>query len=507
MEFLDSDGFTVLGVSNGNPAGQNESLSNINLSLAGTYYVRVSPDSTNNVQFYELDVDLASFTPQPIAIEFPDGIPEAIDAQYVNHLRVDTNNSSLTPDPANSYVYVRVDGGPFVQLPMIDQTNGIFWANLPPALNFSKVDFYIEMNAIGGGGNSLSPVNAPTTFHTVDVLQRNTVVVFEDDFETDKGWTVVSEGSVTGGVWERAIPSGDGTRGDPLVDFDGSGRCYVTENGAGNTDVDGGKTRLISPTMDLSGYATARIKYAFWYSNDHPNGTPDGDPFDVHVRESTGSPWVLVERVTASPNSWSEREVVVPSFINLTSTFQIRFRAEDRNSPSVVEAAVDGVVVHGCPLDNPIGPCADGSVGLGLGPAVPTLLVQNSDGGADKEIFVAVNTPYVVAVSNPPLQSNAQYAMFARIGKPSPGEAFPISLEAGDMCFTPALADPLNPLLFTVAWAAPNPPAGVLDPTATPAPWFSVSQGFPFPITVSVQCAIFEGLVLKVSNMVFLTIF
>ncbi len=507
LQVIDSDGTTILGTANVNSAGQNEVLSGISLPTGGTYYVRVTPDSTNSIQSYELDIDLSTATSNAVVIEFPEGLPTTITPDYVTRVRIDTQNSSTAPDPNNSFLYARINGGPFVQTPLVDLGNSIWWANLPAAPCYAQVDYYFEMLPSGGGASTLSPPLAPAALHSTTVIHPNSTTVFSDDFESDLGWTVLTQASVTGGIWERAIPSGDGTRGDPLTDFDNSGNCFVTENGAGNTDVDGGNTRLISPVIDLSGLSAARVSYAFWYSND-VGANPNEDIFEVWVRQSAGHPWIAVEMYNNNAGAWVQREFEVSDFIPLTSTFQIRFVAQDVGAGgSIVEAGIDSVMIEGCPIDNPIGPCAAGSVGVTNGPPAPTLVINGTTGGANREVFVPVNTPYSVLMDNPPGFSGAGYAMFARIGKPTPSEAFLISPQAGEMCFLPAILAPTDPSLFTVAWVAPNPPLGVLDPTATPTPWFSQSPGLGFPLTVSVQAVILEGPILRVSNMVILTIF
>ena len=79
------------------------------------------------------------------------------------------------------------------------------------------------------------------------------------------GWSV--SGDATDGQWERAVPVGAGDRGDPTADGDGSGSCFVTDNMAGNSDVDGGSTTLTSPLMDASvgSGQEAVLSYYRWY--------------------------------------------------------------------------------------------------------------------------------------------------------------------------------------------------------------------------------------------------
>ena len=114
-----------------------------------------------------------------------------------------------------------------------------------------------------------------------------TETVFEDDFETDKGWEIA--GISGSGIWMRGDPVGTmdgGNQANPENDspYDSGAMCYVTENGApgagaGENDVDtGGKTtRLRSPHLDLSGYKSGRILYDLWYyDNSSGNPTQDG---------------------------------------------------------------------------------------------------------------------------------------------------------------------------------------------------------------------------------------
>ena len=88
------------------------------------------------------------------------------------------------------------------------------------------------------------------------------------------------------------------SRGNPLTDFDGSGRAWLTENSqanACNSDVDNGSVFLRSP-----GFATAGgeigVQYALWFNNSIPP-EPFEDVFTVQVAPSPTGPWQTVDTV------------------------------------------------------------------------------------------------------------------------------------------------------------------------------------------------------------------
>lgn len=177
---------------------------------------------------------------------------------------------------------------------------------------------------------------------------------WSDDAEADRGWAFsVPDDDASTGRWIRAEPIGteyEGSTVQPGEDHtpDPASFCFVTANGsvggtAGEADVDGGKTTLLSPVFDLSDAITASVGYWRWYTNNLGNN-PGQDYWDVDVT-ADGETWVHLEHTMDSDNSWVYHEYLLDGVVPLSETVQIRFVADDTSPGSLVEAAVDDFVL------------------------------------------------------------------------------------------------------------------------------------------------------------------
>ena len=344
VSLLATNAFTVLASADTLPAGGTEVISPVLLSAPGTYYVRVFGGGIDNVQLYELDVtidDAPSFT-----IDVLGGAPTTTAPDAPTPIDVRVTPGLATEDPASGQLFAAIDGGPFTATPLSAIGSGDYRGLLPAASCFETIRWYVTFDQLGTGTTQTLPLGAPgATFATEAVGTLTTF--FSDDFETDTGWTVIDEPTLTDGTWDRGTPVGGGDRGDPASDADGSGQCYLTDNVDGNSDVDGGPTRLLSPVFDLSAFDDARISYSFWYTNDF-GANPNQDLWFVQVTNNGGVTWTTVDATTASTSDWTTRSLRLTDFVAPTNNVQMRFTAQDSDPGSVVEAGVDAFRIEVC---------------------------------------------------------------------------------------------------------------------------------------------------------------
>ncbi|MBU0641556.1 MAG: M28 family peptidase [Planctomycetes bacterium] len=272
-------------------------------------------------------VDTLSFT-------YPNGQPEYVDPAGGTLMRVEvTGVGSAVPQPGTGVLHYDIGSG-WQTVAMDVITDNVYDAVFPSANCPDDVYYYVSAEAVGGQVYT-NPRNAPATTYSA-IAAYGVTVSLQDDFETDTGWTV--EAGADYGDWERAVPAGSGgDRGDPPTDYDGSGRCYVTGNGV-DEDVDGGPTRLTSPTLDLSDGADYWVSYAQWFYND------DGDDV-LLVEVSNGGGWQTVESVSAT-SGWEVAGFRVAGYVTLTDQIVVRFTTDDSPNDSVTEAGIDAFQVY-----------------------------------------------------------------------------------------------------------------------------------------------------------------
>jgi hypothetical protein len=315
---------------------------------AGTYTISITGfDVPEGPQSYSLAASEA--LPPLIATNIaPSTLPSLVapgDATVVS-AEINSINETLVADSAQ--VFYRYDGGAFASLPMSNVGGSTWQATLPGPSCDSAVEFYFSAEG-DTSGVTTNPATAPADTYTFEVGAL--VTLFADDFEGDLGWSVTDDPGLTSGTWDRGVPV-DCNRGDPPADADGSGQAYLTWNSSAdgcNTDVDGGVTTLTSAVLDASHPETV-IGYERWYSNTF-GSEPAADIFVVEVSENGGSSWVNLETVGPGgaevSGGWFQKEFLVSDIpgISNTNQFRIRFSASDLAGGSVVEAAVDGVIM------------------------------------------------------------------------------------------------------------------------------------------------------------------
>lgn len=166
-------------------------------------------------------------------------------------------------------------------------------------------------------------------------------------------------------------------------------------------------------------------------------------------------------------------EIRVCASCHGANTFDQQNQPEPQNVP---QALVD-LLRHWQASTGPVLPAAGAGFVGGFGNPQNVLTIDGSHGGFGRRVDVPSTQPFTLQMASPLAgPSNALFALWARIGVPTPAEQLPTAV--GTFLFAPQFLAPGNPLLLTlsngffpdpgalfaplpVPWAAPIPPLGV----------------------------------------------
>lgn len=289
--------------------------------------------------------------PNLVQVSYPNGRPTELDPMGGDILDVVVTPVSSSADPAGATLWIDTGAGFMAQsVPFIGSNT--FRATFPPVVCATNVSYYFEFSLIGGGV-AISPFEGDVNPFTAQALSLQTLSF--DAVETGAGWTVGHPSDTAStGIWELVDPVG--TAAAPEDDnTPGGTHCFVTgqspANGSvGSNDVDGGATSLFSPILSLSMLPDPYIGYSRWFSN-AVQSTGD-DIFTVDITTDGGATWINVETLGPDPVApeWVRNTFRVLDFVTNLSAVQLRFRAEDSGSPSIIEAGIDDLeVFETCP--------------------------------------------------------------------------------------------------------------------------------------------------------------
>jgi len=272
----------------------------------------------------------------PAEIVFPDGRPDEIDPTGGTSVPVEILDGESTPIPDTARLnWENSDGSGSNEL---KYHGSVFYSAIfPPMTCPDSVEWWVTVST-EDGSDVMSGTDTAAVRAGLDID-------FQDDFQTDMGWTVDAGAST--GNWERVVPSTGGVRCDAPTDADGSGMCYVTGDGA-EEDVDEGTTILTSPTLTAA--AGGVLSYNRWFSNGAACSTYETDDAFVVEFRTGNTGWSNLETVGPGGSEvnggWYLVEYDLDSLPGFTpGDFQLRFICTDQGTGSVVEAAVDGIMI------------------------------------------------------------------------------------------------------------------------------------------------------------------
>ena len=384
--------------------------------FAKTFFDLITGPDGDEGQVYS-DILLAALTEDDDDADLSNGTPNdnAILAAFALHGIILINNAQLEHTPLLSTTsllatpitatitsslpwlttslqlhYRTSNAGVYTTLPMLLVSGNIYSATIPQQTAGTIISYYIQYLDISSIPLITQPEIADSIvpnipyFILVDCIRDR---IEDFDLNQSPGWeTGIAGDSATRGKWIIATPlvslkSGD-TCQTGVQHTPGGTQCAVTGNAPFisspnyNADVDGGKTTLQSPPIDISGSTEPVVSYWRWFTNNQGSAPQSEDFWRTYV-SGDGINFVQVENIVVPDHSWRRFAFKVSDYIPSASSITLRFVADDANVESVVEVAVDDVEIYSKNLNDGITSINDAyNLSIYPNPAATTLTVD-----------------------------------------------------------------------------------------------------------------------------------
>jgi hypothetical protein len=252
-----------------------------------------------------------------ITFSYPTGIPTIIAPEQPTSFDVVVGDVAAgTAVPASGQLHYTLNSGPIETVAMTIKSTNHYEATLPAVQCDDLLEFYVSAEEATEGRFYDPDPGAP---HQV-IVSEETATVFEDDFETDKGWTT------SGGLWARGIPTGQGgddvTYGtpDPTSGCNGENVYGYNLNGDYENGLSG--MHLTSPAIDCSGKSNIHLKFMRWLGVEQPIY----DHASVGV-SNNGTDWTTVWENTSclADLTWRELDLDISEVADKQATVYLRW--------------------------------------------------------------------------------------------------------------------------------------------------------------------------------------
>ena len=329
---------TVTDASNSAP------LSEVNIvELSGEFI-----DSTNltgfyatgtvNAGSYDVVFSKLGYIPDTVNVSITNGVLTTVNVALVPDVPVTISGTILDASTSMGLANaeVKVSGNGETRLVQTDATGNFTVTNV----------FSGNYDVIAGQWGYTTECNSFLVNASSAPITLSLDPEYGDDFVFDYGWTVL--GNATTGHWERGVPVGTSLSGIDYnpgedVSTDCGEQAFVTGNGgggAGDDDVDGGSTHLLSPQMDLSNYVDPYVEYHRWFANGG-GATTANDSLIIYLSDGSTTKRIDFALSTTNP-LWRPKSFRVKDFFpSPTSTMSIMVTCQDNSPGHLSEGGFD----------------------------------------------------------------------------------------------------------------------------------------------------------------------